>query len=113
GHRPSQSPQGRRQRRPQHDKVEMARVVGEVNALPRAWIAADPAGLSAAEQTGDGDDERGGHRGARAKRCRAAIASGRITIDGRAWRNRSSASATVVAWPVASRWAPTTAALRE
>jgi hypothetical protein len=47
------------------------------------------------------------------KAVTAASASGRTTIDGRAWRNMLMASCAVAACPLASRYAPTTAALRE
>ena len=51
-HRPGQRPDVVRQRRPDQDHVEMARVIGEVDALARVRLAVDPADAGPAEEAG-------------------------------------------------------------
>src|SRR5712691_4433979 len=81
-----------RKRGPEHDEIEVARVVCDVDPLACGGLAADPAGLRAGDESGQSDDCRGDHGALPSKSRSAAEVSGRTTIDGRAARRIASAS---------------------
>ena len=65
GHRPGGGAQSRRQRGPEDQRVEVAGVVGEVDALGRRRLRPEPAGAAADQEAHRADQRRA--RGSRAK----------------------------------------------